>query len=174
MEKFLTGISGRGRNGCVQLLQPRRIRSSRNCRISGGTCILPGGSRHLHGARVFHRRRRCAGWWICSRHWIFRNHGMRVVYLLACVHQQYGCRTLITHMRINGLKDRFIPKRMMRCGSQPVIKKIMLARENRSGERSPLPHCKILEWLHYYKIFAGFADRNFPFGIRISNRTPSP
>lgn len=56
---FLTGTLGRGRSGDVQLSRPHRIRSSRNLRILGWTCIHPGGFCPLHGVRGSHRMRRC-------------------------------------------------------------------------------------------------------------------
>lgn len=49
---------------------------------------------------------------------------MLVVYLWAFVHQPYGCRTIITHMRINHLKDRIIPLRNMPgkvCGERRIV-----------------------------------------------------
>ena len=105
---IFTGISARDRSGNGPLLRLRRIRSSRNCRISGETCRHPCGLCPLHGSRAFHRRRRCAGSWTHSHLLILWNHWMQVVYFWAFVHQPYGLRTIITHMSRNHLKDRFL------------------------------------------------------------------
>jgi hypothetical protein len=97
----------RDRSGGVQLLQPPRIRSNRNLRTSGLTCRCPGGWGNPGPPRAARRRHRCAGWWISFQGWFFCSH--RTVFLLAFVHQPYGSRTIITHMRINHLKDRIVP-----------------------------------------------------------------
>jgi hypothetical protein len=55
------------RSGYVQLFRPRRIRSSRNRRISGQTCRYPCGLLLLHGVRGSHRMRRCVQCWLLRR-----------------------------------------------------------------------------------------------------------
>lgn len=99
---IFTGTGARGRSGDVQLLRPRRIRSSRYHQISSGTCIPPGGWLFQPGAGAVRHMHRCG----LSRHQFQVCRWMIAVRLLAFVHQSYGCCTIITHMRINHLKDR--------------------------------------------------------------------
>ena len=88
---------------CI-LSRPRRIRSSRNRQISSGTCIPHGGWLFQPGAGAVRRMHRCA----VSHHQFQVYRWMVAVRLLAFVHQSYDCCTIITHMRINHLKDRII------------------------------------------------------------------
>jgi hypothetical protein len=107
-EPILTGILAHDRSGDVQRLRPRRMRSNRYRRISGLTCRHPGGWGNRGYPRAARRRRRCAGRGIHSLHWISWYHWTLVLCLQAFIHQPYGCRTIITHMRINHLKDRLL------------------------------------------------------------------
>jgi hypothetical protein len=100
----ITGTGGRDRSGGVPLLQLRRIRSSRYRQISSGTCIPHGGWLFQHGAGAVRRMHRYA----VSRHQFQVCRWMIVVRLLAFVHQSYDYCTIITHMRINHLKDRYM------------------------------------------------------------------
>lgn len=103
---ILNGTGARDRRGDVLLSLHRRIRSNRNRQISSGTCIHPGGWGNPESLRAALRRRRCAGLWNRSCHWISLQCLMMAGWFLAYVHQSYGYRTIITHMRINHLKDR--------------------------------------------------------------------
>lgn len=97
-----TGTGARDCSGVVLLRQPRRTRSSRYRQISSGTCILPGGWLFPPGAGAVRHTRRCG--FRCHRILVYR--WMSAVRCLAFVHQSYGCCTIITHKRINHLKDR--------------------------------------------------------------------
>jgi len=103
----LTGFTGsvaHARSGAGSSSRPGRNRSSRNRRISSGTCIRPGDCGCPVDAGAAPRMRRCEGGKIRRR---FPECRVRIaVCLLAFVHRSYyGC-TIITHMRINHLKDR--------------------------------------------------------------------
>ena len=55
----LIGSGVRVRSVGAHYLRFHRVRSSRNFQISEGTCRIPGGCHHLHGARAFLRKHRC-------------------------------------------------------------------------------------------------------------------
>ncbi len=100
----ITGTGAHGRSGDALLSPPHRTRSSRYRRISSGTCIPRGGWLSRPGGGAVRRMRRCG----LSRHQFPVYHWMFAVRLWAFVHQSYGCCTIITHMRINHLKDRYL------------------------------------------------------------------
>jgi hypothetical protein len=104
----ISGTAARDRSGDVLLSLHRRIRSNRNRQISSGTCRHPGGWGNPESLRAALRRHRCAGQWSRSCEWFSLQCLMMTGSVLACVHQSYGYRTIITHMRINHLKDRLL------------------------------------------------------------------
>ncbi len=100
-DRGLIGSGARVRSGGAHYLRFHRVRSSRNFQISEGTCRIPGGCHHLHGARAFLRMHRFFHRYNPFVRAQLVHRCLFCFFVLAlCLPLCTVSRTIITHMRI--------------------------------------------------------------------------